>query len=261
MVEYNRLSFRITHTGFEDPHSLTTHYLGQYYIINTKNYLKKLHLDIYQYSVGIHIDAESPHIHIHYTIKKGNSHVPKVMIQDWKYKYNTGKIQTELPVLKHEGETINWPSLTEYKHKRKINISIKWTDAPLNPEDSLESYQRFLAYPFKEGYVLDHNLDEEEMTQFKAQAQGEWNSVKIKKIKEQQRIENSNSEYGKICDIISSNKPETYQDAVRIVLEEIKKNRIEYKDHINPRNVIQSIQKFRFHTGIWTIDEIIEKFA
>ena len=99
------------------------------------------------------------------------------------------------------------------------------------------------------------------MTQLKSQAQGEWNSVKIKKIKEQQRIENSNTEYGKICDIISSNKPENYQDAVRLVLEEIKQNRIEYKEHINPRNVIQSVQKYCYHTGIWTIDEIIEKYA
>jgi hypothetical protein len=237
---------------------LSAHYLGQYYIINIKNYLKRLHLEVYKYSVGIHVDSESPHIHIHYLIKKGEARVPKVMIQDWKYKYNTGKVQAELPVLKHEGEKINWPSLTEYKHKKKINISIKWTDTPLKPEESLE---RFLAYPFKEGYVFEHNLEEEEVTQLKAQAQGEWNSVKIKKIKEQQRIENSQSEYGKICDIISSNSPESYQDAVRIVLEEIKKNRIEYKDHINPRNVIQSVQKFCYHTGIWTIDEIIEKFA
>lgn len=183
------------------------------------------------------------------------------MIQDWKYKYNTGKIQVELPVLKHEGETIKWPNLTQYKHKKKINISIKWTDAPLKPEESLESYQRFLAYPFKEGYVLDHNLDEEQVTQLKAQAQGEWNSVKIKKIKDQQRDDHLKSEYGKICDIISTCKPENYQDAVRIVLEEIKKNRIEYKEHINPRNVIQSVQKYCYHTGIWTIDEIIEKYA
>ncbi len=259
MVNNARLSFRITLGTFKEPKNIHSSYIIDYYIINIKNYLKNKSYEIISYTCGAHLDAESPHIHIHYLVNTGNSHIPKVFIQDWKYKFDTGKVETTLPVIKHEGNNIPFPSLTTQKHKKKINISIKFTPPPI--DDELEPYNRFLGYPFKEGIVLRHNLSEDELATLRSQAQGEWNSVKIKKLKEQQKKEASDSEYGKICDIISSANPSDYREALVVVLETIKKDRTEYRDHINPQFLVRSVQKYCYHVGIWGIDEIIEKFA
>ncbi len=260
MVNNARLSFRITLGVFKEPRGIHSNYIIDYYIINIENYLKNLSYDIISYTCGAHLDAESPHIHIHYLVNTGDARIPKVFIQDWKYKFGEArKVTAEMPIIKHEGNNIPFPSLTEQKHKRKINISIKYTPPPL--DDELELYNRFLGYPFKEGIVLRHNLDEDILVKLRSQAMGEWNSVKIKKLKEQQKKDASDSEYGKICDIISSAKPSGYREALEVVLETIKRDRTEYRDHINPQFLVRSVQKYCYHVGIWGIDEIIEKFA
>lgn len=270
--DYPRISFRVTHNKFDDlklaPHTSEVRTLLQnYYIINVKNYLKKQDYSIISYTVGLHKDAESPHIHLHFVVDVGKSKIPKVFIQDWKYKFQTGKVPLTFPSNPYQGLKVDYPCLFSYKHKRKINISIKWTDPkPQTPlgmsiEEKLENYDRYLAYPLKEGFVVDHNLVEQDLERLRAQGMGEWNATKIKKLKAQQQKEKSETEYGRICDIISTNKPDSYQDAVRMVLEEVKKNRVEYREHINPRNLISSVQKYCYHVGIWTIDEIIEKYA
>lgn len=271
-LDYPRLSFRVTHNKFDNPKQSPLRHevkelLQQYYIINVKNYLKTMNYDIISYTVGLHKDAEAPHIHLHFVVDVGKSKIPKVFIQDWKYKFQAGKVPLILPTNPYQGIKVDYPCLFSFKHKKKINISIKWTDPkPQTPlglsiEEKLENYNRYLAYPLKEGFVVDHNLDEADLERLRSQAMGEWNAVKIKKLREQQQQAKSETEYGKICDIISTHKPECYTDAVRLVLDEVKKNRVEYREHINPRNLISSVQKYCYHVGIWTIDEIIEKYA
>lgn len=260
MEDFSFLSFRITHSGFEDPKSWPCKYLGEYYIINCKNYLKKLNYSIVEYTAGIHIDAESPHIHIHFLVNTGDARIPKVFIQDWKYKFGNGKVEIEVPVIKHNGLNVTFPCLVSYLHKSKINISIKHTPTPLDGELSADA-DRFLGYPFKEGLVFDTSLEETEIERLRSQACGLWNAVKIQQMKQKQTKERTETEYGKICEIISLGKPESYQDAIRLVLEEVKRTRTDYKDHVNPRFIIQAVQKYCYHSGIWSIDEILEKYG
>lgn len=230
----DRISFRITHSLFGEPKSQESNFLAQYYVINIENYLKRLGYDIVEYVVGIHLEADSPHIHLHYLVNVGKSHIPKVFIQHWKYTFKEGRLPTELPEKQHK-----YPSLVDYKHKSKINISIKFTKSQPQ-EESLEN-SKFLAYPLKEGLLVLSNIEKSRLESLSAQAQGTWNAVKIKKLKDKQRDENTATEYGKICEIISSGKPESYQDAVRIVLEELKKTRVEQKEHVNPQFIIKSV--------------------
>lgn len=255
MSEHNHLllSFRITHKRFGLEERVVREELINYYIINIKEYLKKKLYVIVEYTAGIHTEAETPHIHIHYLIDPQGKRVPKVFIQDWKYNFQNGKIPISLPNPKPH---LPYPCLFSTLHKKKINVCIKST--LLSPD---ENYERFLAYPFKEGNIFSSTLSDEITTRLQAQAQGEWNAVKIKKLKDKQRKEQMENEYGKICDIIAQAKPSTYTDALRIVLEEVKRSRVEFRDHINPRNIVSSVQKYCFHTGIWSIDEILEKFA
>lgn len=251
------LSFRITHPSFElDPlykNALPEHVdkLCNYYILNVKNYLKRLGYDIVEYVAGIHLEAVAPHLHIHYLVNTGESHIPRVFIQHWKYTFTSGKVQVESPNGKDK-----FPCLVSYKHGKKVNISIKFTK-----EAKKEEIDSFLGYPLKEGIFVSSDLDEMKIKCLSSQAQGVWNAVKIKKLKDQQRDENAASEYGKICAIISSNTPDSYQDAVRIVLEELKKTRVEQKEHVNPQFIIKSVQKYCYHSGIWSIDEIMDKYA
>merc|ERR1711968_392053 len=238
MEDFSFLSFRITHSGFEDPKSWPCKYLGEYYIINCKNYLKKLNYSIVEYTARI----------------------PKVFIQDWKYKFGNGKVDIEVPVIKHNGLNVTFPCLVSYLHKSKINISIKHTPTPLDGELSADA-DRFLGYPFKEGLVFDTSLEETEVERLRSQACGLWNAVKIQQMKQKQTKERTETEYGKICEIISLGKPESYQDAIRLVLEEVKRTRTDYKDHVNPRFIIQAVQKYCYHSGIWSIDEILGKYG
>jgi hypothetical protein len=96
-LDYPRLSFRVTHRYFDDPKLAPNkrdvrQLLQQYYILNVKNYLKTMDYSIISYTVGLHKDAEAPHIHLHFIVDTGKSKIPKVFIQDWKYKFQAGKI-------------------------------------------------------------------------------------------------------------------------------------------------------------------------
>jgi len=195
MDDLGRLSFRFTHSGFAEPKSWSTKYLGDYYILNCENYLKALSYTVVRYTAGVHIDAKSPHLHIHFLVNTGDARIPRSFIQDWKYKFQTRKVLAHVPCIKHEGQDVKFPCLFSTLHKRKINVSIRYT-SPLNgkPSVSLDA-DRFLAYPLKEGFVFAHYFrdisspDDEEnlVNRLKAQGQGEWNSAKIKILKEQQK--------------------------------------------------------------------------
>lgn len=257
------LSFRITHPDFAiDPlykknehHPEVCERLTIYYIDNVKNYLKSLGYDIVEYVAGIHLEAEAPHLHLHFVVDTGDSHIHRSYIQHWKYTYSSQKLAQVLPWC-----DFKYPCLFSYKHKSKINISIKFTKEPIKEEDDLQ-ISKYLGYPLKEGIYVDSDIDGTRMERLSAQAQGIWNAVKIKKLRDKQREHSTATEYGKICEIISSSKPDSYEDAVRIVLEELKKTRTEQKEHVNPQFVIKSVQKFCYHTDIWSIDEIMAKYA
>lgn len=249
------LGFRITHPQFGVQDTELFRNLVDYYKLNVEKYLETLHYDTISHVAGLHLEAESPHIHIHYLVNTGDSRIPKVFIQDWKYKFQKNLVPLN-PQPKCNGVTLDYPCLFSTKHKNKINISIQFT-----PKKEGEPFERFLAYPLKEGHLVSHSLENTEIELLMAQAQGEWNVAKIKSFKEKQKKIRTESEYGKICEIISSNKPQSYVDALRLVLEEVKNTRVEFKEHVNPRFLIQSVQKYCYHVGIWSVDDIIDKFA
>ncbi|AXH76788.1 MAG: putative replicase [Cressdnaviricota sp.] len=255
-MEHNGyIGFRITHSQFKVQDHPSFWILFEYYKQNIEKYLETIGYVIISHVAGQHLEAEAPHIHIHYLVNTGTSRIPKVFCQDWKYKFEHN-LAPVIPQEKHDDVTINYPSLYKYKHKKKINISIQFT-----PKDGVEPFDRFLAYPLKEGHLLSHSLEDTEIVTLLAQAQGEWNVAKIKSYKIKQKKDRSDSEYGKICEIIATGKPESYVDALRLVLEEIKSSRVEFRQHVNPRFLIQSVQKYCYHVGIWTVDDIIQKFA
>jgi len=249
------LSIRVTHPQFGCEDTELFRNLVDYYQINCEKYLETLGYITISYVCGLHLEAEAPHIHLHYLVNTGKSSIPKVFIQHWQYHWKH-KLAPLNPNPKFKGVSLDYPCLFSTKHKRKINISIQYTLAKEG-----EPFDRFLAYPLKEGHLVSHSLASSDVERLMAQAQGEWNVAKIKNLKEKQKMQRATSEYGKICEIISSNKPESYTDAIRLVLEEVKNTRVEFKEHVNPRFLIQAVQKYCYHSGIWSVDDILDKFA
>lgn len=250
------LSFRITHPKIAS--------LNEFYKVQVENYLKTLGYGILSATGGLHKECETPHVHFHYVVDTTDKKVPKVFIQDWKYKWKSGKCKVlgNWDYLEHV--CLKAPCLHSTLHKSKINISIKFssisppTSSILNHDTKI---QRFLRYPFKEGIVVFSTLDDQETGRLTAFAQAEWIVTKQSLEKRLKERENTATEYGKICKLLEELKPETYKDALVYALKHVRDTRTEQKDHINPKFIVGYVQKYCFHYSVSSIAEIAEKYG
>lgn len=250
------LSFRITHKSIHE--SL----LQDYYILNVKNYLKEKGYILLCMTGGLHLDASHPHIHLHFLVSLSEEYTENKTPHTsmWKYYWSSKKaIPIEQPCLKG-----NFPCLHSYLYKSRINISIKSTKFDkICDTTPLESCpKRFLAYPLKEGHLIaSSNLSENDLVFLTAQGKGEYASAKIKSVKLKQKKQKSLGEYQQIVNYLNDQSPCDLRTACNLALDHIRATRTEYKDHINPRSVINICQKYCYHNNLWTNDQIMEKFG
>lgn len=254
-------SFRITHPEISDPQ------LIEYYLINIKNYLKERHYNILCMTGGLHLEASHPHVHLHFILTAFNMAKTRPT-QYWK-DYWGGKKHIGIvePVFNDPHYHQGYPCLVSYLHRSQCNISIKSTkiDKIRDTNPSKECPKRFLAYPLKEQTkVAVISLPEDVVKCLMIQGNGEYAVAKIKSKKELEKKQKSLGEYAKIVGFLDEQFPKPMhvdcKECAIAVLEHIKKTRGDYKDHLHPRGIINSVQKYCFHRGTWTSSEIAEQY-
>lgn len=245
-------SVRISHPKLSDIS------LQQYYIINVETYLKKKQYSIVCMTGGLHLEASHPHIHLHYILTQTEkSQLTSLKIPTWKYFHQHQNDELILPDPK-----IKYPCLHSYTYPRsKINISMKLTKIEeICDTTPLEKCpNRYLSYPLKEGHLIaSYGISDPTLELLTASGKGEFASAKIKSLKEKQKSEKTLGEYQQLVTFLNSQHPTTLEEACRIALDHARLTRTEYKKHINPRTIVNMVQKYCFHTNIWGNDDILQ---
>lgn len=244
------LGFRIT---FNEKPSIEE--CEQYYIY-IKNYLKAKDIPILANIAGLHLKAKNPHIHIHFNVKmdKGlmtnGKRPPKNWLQNWKYYWASLSKLPDLEYLYQKQET-----------QSKLNISIQGTWLK-----SCHDLEMYFAYTLKEGNLLpsltsmncigkqEYLREIGEKLYQKAQA----NIV----VKEKAKVKQL-SIYKRVIDRIDNHilrfrEERSLYDVCYEVLEHFRELPIE--EQIAPDMLVKYTKKHCYYIGIWTTEEILEKY-
>jgi hypothetical protein len=224
--------------------------MERYYLENLTEWLKWKSYYIEKSSVGRHTNSKRPHLHYHLIVKSKNKISGNQPLQSLKYDFSNPKRFSEITTpFKHDH------SILDKDEYGRIRINMK-----VNPFKQDEE-QRVLQYPLKEKNPIIGkymNLGNYNLEEIMKLANKEYLGIlRTQETKEKHESKVKN-EYKQVVEYLDEMKPNTKRQVAELLLQYYRDKDIMLGKH--PRTIMDYVDKYSFHRGIWTTDEILEKF-
>lgn len=226
-----------------------------WYIDNFTNWIKFRKYTICKMTAGIHLNAKSEHIHVHYEVD-GTSLLANP-IQSFKYDYKNERISKIYNLEQKDLKTIPKDILGE-RYLGRINISLKMV-AKNSDLDGV----RFLQYPLKEKLVIaTSHINNDELEHLVKNASVEYENSLQKQKNKELKEEKSMSEWEELIELIECPYKDgkvweinTQSDVARCVLQYFKQR----KKPPTIKYMFDLAERLSFKLGIISIDELLIK--
>lgn len=196
------------------------------YINIVKKWLKDKKLDILRSTGGVHAEASTLHTHYHMEIS------------------NKLPFKTEpLPTFKN--------------HNKDFKLTNRQMSIKFSEEQSEENIIRFLQYPLKEGkpiMPMVHNIHD--LEQMIKDAKAEYKATKVFKKKQEAEQAKKNSKKQSLFMHLDETRHNSLVEVVRATLRYYKS----IEDAPHPRQQVASAEVYACKKGIWTEDQILERY-
>lgn len=225
-----------------------------WYIDNLTNWIEFRKFTICKMTAGIHLNAKSEHIHVHYEVE--GSSILANPIQSFKYDYKNQRISQIYNLEQKDLKTIPKDILGE-RYLGRINISMKMV-AKNTDLDGV----RFLQYPLKEKLVIaTKGITSNELESLVKNASLEYEHACQKQKQKELKEEKSMSEWEELIELIEcpykkgGMEINTQYDVAKCVLQYFK----EKKKPPTIRYMLDLAERLSFKLGILGIEELLNK--